>query len=371
MVLKRLIAIVGLMCLALMTWGEPGKPADKKLATPSSGGAAPLSEPQTITPKSFVAVGKAVSPAVVNISVIVEKDGRRGQGAGTGFIVDKKAGYVMTNAHVVNGAVEGGITVVLIDKRELAVKVIGIDEAADVAVIQITSPPADLVQAALGDSNKLEVGDWVVAIGNPSGLGHTLTTGVVSALREMEKDEDPIMELESKIQTDTAINPGNSGGPLINLRGEVIGINTSILSRSGGNQGLGFSIPINRARVLMNVLIKDGKVIRPYLGVAPSDITERLAKYYNYENRDAFLKALGLEKPVGVFISGVSPDSPAQKAGLKDGDIIIEIGKIKVESERQMARALGKLKDKIDSEIDMKVIRDSKEQTVSLKLEGK
>lgn len=364
------VTIILLAGMALVVWGEPAKPASKtpnKKAAPSS---VPLPESATLSPKSFVAVGKAVSPATVILFCIVERDGKAGQSTGTGFIVDKKKGYVLTNEHVVAGA--KSITIVLQDERELEAKIVGVDpRPSDVAVVQITNPPPDLAQVVMGDSNKVEVGEFVIAIGNPLNVGYSLTMGVVSALREMEKDEDPIMELESHIQTDVAINQGNSGGPLINLRGEVIGINSSIVSRTGGNwQGIGNSIPINRAKAIMEILIKDGQVRRPYLGVATDEINERLAKSYNYQNRKQFMQALKIQEPSGAFIRGVVPNSPAQTAGLREGDIIIEIEKTKVETPKHISRALGKVKDKPE-DVEIKIIRDGKEESIKLTLELK
>lgn len=371
--LKTAVLIILLAGMALIIWAEPAKPAakppEKKPAPPAPASSAPLAEPQTITPKTFIAIGKVVSPAVVNITVIVVQGGQRAQGVGTGSIVDKKKGYVLTNAHVIKGA--ESITVVLQDKRELQATLVGSDEPADIAVIQITNPPADIPQVTLGDSNKLEAGEFAIAIGNPLGLGHNLTVGVVSALIEIEKDEDYIMEMSSFIQTDATLNPGNSGGPLINLRGEVIGVNTLII-QSGGRvgQGINRSIPINRARALMEVLIKEGKVARPYLGIATADINERLARLYHYPDCAAFLKELGIDKPAGAFVQSVVPNSPAQTAGFREGDIIIEIGKTKVETPKHISRALGKVKDKPE-DVDIKIIRDGKEQVVKITLEVK
>ncbi|MFA5794799.1 MAG: trypsin-like peptidase domain-containing protein [Candidatus Brocadiia bacterium] len=362
--------ILGLLLAGLVfgIWFEAIKPAgagapEKKVAVPS----VPLPDSGTLTPKSFVTVGRAVSPATVILFCIVKRDGKTGQSTGTGFIVDKKKGYVLTNEHVVAEA--ESITVVLQDERELEAKVVGVDpRPSDVAVVQITNPPPDLSQAVLGDSNKVEVGEFVVAIGNPLNVGYSLTMGVVSALREMEKDEDPIMELESHIQTDVAINQGNSGGPLINLRGEVVGINSSIVSRTGGNwQGIGNSIPINRAKAIMELLIRDGQVRRPYLGAVTAEINERLAKAYNHDNRDKFMQELKIQKPNGAFIRGVEPDSPAAEAGLREGDIIVEIGKFKIESPKMMLRALGKVKDRPDN-VEVKIIREGQEQSVAVNI---
>ncbi len=227
----------------------------------------------------------------------------RQMGAGSGFIVSPD-GYILTNNHVVGKADK--IIVKLADGRQFRAKVVGTDPQSDIAVIKIDAK--DLPVLPLGDSDKIEVGEWVLAIGNPFGLTQTVTVGIVSA---KGRSGIGITDYEDFIQTDAAINPGNSGGPLVNLRGEAIGINTAIFSRSGGYMGIGFAIPANMAKVIMNQLIKTGKVTRGWLGVVIQDLTEDLARSF------------GLKEPEGALVTEVARNSPAAKAGLRQGDVII------------------------------------------------
>ena len=223
---------------------------------------------------------------------------------GSGFIISPD-GLIMTNNHVVGGADK--VTVRLHDGREFTAKVVGTDPPTDVAVIKIDAN--DLPVAQLGDSDKLEVGDWVLAIGNPFGLSHTLTAGIVSA---KGRSGIGLADYENFIQTDAAINPGNSGGPLVNLDGQVVGINTAIFSRSGGYMGIGFAIPINMAKQIRDQLVENGTVTRGQLGVYIQDLTDDLAQSF------------GLKDSKGILISKVIEDSPAAKAGLKQGDIVLK-----------------------------------------------
>jgi len=268
---------------------------------------------------SLAPMVKRISPAVVNIATrgtIKEQPGRNPllddpffrrffdsppdakprerqfQSAGSGVIVDAKNGYIITNHHVVENASE--ITITLLDNRTFSAKVIGTDEGADIAVLQAKQP--NLVAIALGDSTRLEVGDYVVAIGNPFGLQHTVTAGIVSALGRTGINPDGY---EDFIQTDASINPGNSGGALVNLRGELVGINSAILSRSGGNIGIGFAIPVNMARGVMDQLIKYGQVKRGVLGVNIYNVTPDIAKEF------------GLTESSGALVAGVAPGSAA------------------------------------------------------------
>lgn len=231
---------------------------------------------------------------------------------GSGFFVTAD-GYVMTNAHVVKGADK--ITVVLNDGRELDASLVGSDPHTDVAVVKVEGKDFPFVH--FGNSDEMEIGEWVVAIGSPFQLEASLTVGVVSA---KGRQNLRITDLEDFIQTDAAINPGNSGGPLLNLNSEVIGINTAIVSRSGGYMGIGFAIPSNMARQIKDQLIDKGSVIRGFLGVSLQPIDKDIADAFN------------LSKPEGALISEVVKDSPADKAGLKQGDIIVEYNKIIVKS---------------------------------------
>jgi len=227
------------------------------------------------------------------------------EGQGSGFIITSD-GYVLTNNHVVGEADK--IQVRLADGREFAAKRIGTDPQSDVAVIKIEA--ANLPTLPLGDSDRLNVGEWVLAIGNPFGLSHTVTAGIISA---KGRNRMGLAEYEDFLQTDAAINPGNSGGPLINLDGEVVGINTAIFSRTGGSLGIGFAIPINMAKAIYEQIIKHGSVTRGYLGVFIQDLTPDLAE--SFGSRD--LK--------GILVSETIKDSPAEKAGIKRGDVIVEL----------------------------------------------
>lgn len=235
---------------------------------------------------------------------------RRAQGQGSGFVfrvesaVGRDKAYLLTNNHVVEGA--DSITVTFNDGREFDAEITGTDPQSDVAVIEIEGD--NLPAISLGDSSDLEVGEWVVAIGNPFGLSHSLTVGVVSALG---RNSLGISDYEDFIQTDAAINPGNSGGPLVNLDGEVIGINTAIASRNGGYMGIGFAIPSNLASNIADQLISSGEVSRGYLGIVIQDLSPDLARSF------------ALDSTRGILVADVSPDSPAAQAGVQQGDVIV------------------------------------------------
>jgi S1-C subfamily serine protease len=257
-------------------------------------------------PVSFVTeVYKRVGPSVVNITTVQYAYDffRRPipqEGIGSGVIIDSK-GYIITNNHVIEGATE--INVILADGTEVAGKLIGADPGTDLALVKIEAPEGVKVKAAvLGDSDNLEVGEWVVAVGNPLGLDQTVTVGVVSALKRsiMSAAGIPITDL---IQTDAAINPGNSGGPLLNAVGQVIGINTAIVSRSGGSEGIGLAIPIKTAKGILDELITKGRVVRPWLGVEVQEVYPLMARRY------------GLPTDKGLLITAVYNNSPAQAAG--------------------------------------------------------
>lgn len=254
---------------------------------------------------------------------------------GSGFIVSAD-GYVLTNAHVIKGADK--ITVALHDGRELDATIIGSDPHTDVAVVKIDGK--DLPFVKLGDSDQMEIGEWVVAIGSPFQLEASLTVGVISA---KGRQNLKITDLEDFIQTDAAINPGNSGGPLLNLDSEVIGINTAIVSRSGGYMGIGFAIPSNMVKNVMNQIINNGVVTRGFLGVSLQPVDRDIADSFN------------LDKAEGALISDVSKDSPADKAGLKQGDIIIEYNGTTVKSLGGFRNDISLMKP--GSTIQLKVIR--------------
>jgi len=231
---------------------------------------------------------------------------QRERGLGSGVIVSPD-GYILTNNHVIDGATD--VKVTLSDKREYKARVVGADPKTDIAVLRIDA--TDLPAIVIGDSAKIQIGDYALAVGNPFGVGKTVTMGIVSATGRSNLG---IEDYEDFIQTDAPINPGNSGGALINDRGELIGINTAIIAHgSEGNQGIGFAVPVNLARTVMDEILKTGKVTRAYLGILPQDVTPAIAK------------AFGVKESTGALIGQVTANSPAQKSGLQNGDIILEL----------------------------------------------
>jgi serine protease Do/serine protease DegQ len=261
------------------------------------------------------------------------------QSAGSGVIFDARSGYIVTNAHVVENASE--ITVTLQDGRDLKAEIVGSDTPSDVAVLKVK--PDGLTQIPLGDSAKVEVGDFVVAIGNPFGLQHTVTSGIISGLSRSGINPDGY---EDFIQTDASINPGNSGGALVNLRGELIGINTAILSRSGGNIGIGFAIPVNMARSVMEQLIRYGSVKRGQLGVSMYTVTPDIAH------------SLGLPSAVGALVSQVVEGSPADHAGIRTGDVITSVNGQPVKSNSELRNTIGLLR--VGDKVEIGLLRDGK-----------
>ena len=247
-----------------------------------------------------------------------EDDEPQQRGVGSGFILSAD-GYVMTNAHVVDGADE--VLVTLTDKRELKARLVGADRRTDVAVVKVDA--SDLPYVKIGDANRLKVGEWVVAIGSPFGLENTVTAGIVSAKQRDTGDYLPF------IQTDVAINPGNSGGPLLNLRGEVVGINSQIYSRSGGFMGISFAIPIDEAIRVADQLRSNGRVIRGRIGVEITQVTKDVAE------------AIGLGRPIGALVRNVQSDGPADKAGVEAGDIIVQVDGKPVEKSGDLPRIIG------------------------------
>jgi serine protease Do len=241
------------------------------------------------------------------------------QGAGSGFVIDPR-GHILTNNHVVQGAFE--IRVRFNDGRTLYGEVLGTDPLTDVGLIKLKNPPSNLPVLPLGDSDAIKVGDWVVAIGNPFGLASSVSAGIISA----KAREIGATQYDDFLQTDAAINPGNSGGPLFNLRGEVIGINTAIVS---GGSGIGFAVPSNLAKEIVSQLEKNGKVTRGYVGATLQSLTPELAK------------ALNVQATSGAIVNDVSPGSPGEKAGLKQDDIVVSIDGKKVESGAGLARTIA------------------------------
>jgi len=269
---------------------------------------------------------------------------RQTQGIGSGVIIDAKKGYIMTNNHVIANA--HTIFVTLKNKRKLKAKLIGTDPETDIAVLQVDSK--NLTAMTLGNSDNLQVGDFVVAIGNPFGLSQTVTSGMVSALGRTNLG---IEDYENFIQTDASINPGNSGGALIDLRGHLIGINSAILAPSGGNVGIGFAIPINMAKKVMDQLLKHGEIKRGLLGVQIQDLTSDLAK------------AMGVSNTHGALVSKVTPDSAADKAGIKAGDVITAINGKKITGSSALRTNIG-LK-RVGEKVDIDLVRNKQAMMVT------
>jgi len=266
------------------------------------------------------------------------------QGIGSGVITTPD-GYILTNNHVVDGADE--VKVALQDGREFDAKVVGRDPKTDVAVLKVKAEKLPAITIA--DSDKVEVGDFVLAIGNPFGIGQTVTSGIVSATGRAGAIG---LDYEDFIQTDAAINPGNSGGALVDAEGRLIGINTAILSRSGGNQGIGFAIPSNLARDVMESIVEDGKVTRGYLGIAIQDVNPALAK------------AFDIKEAKGALVSDITPNSPAAKAGLKAGDVIVEFNGKQVIDSRRLGLEVARIRP--GTEVPLKIDRNGSSKTLQV-----
>ena len=268
------------------------------------------------------------------------------RGLGTGVIVSSD-GYVLTNNHVVEGADE--VNVNLSDDRSFRAEVVGMDDKSDIAVLKIDA--GNLVPANLGDSDAMQVGEWVLAVGSPFGLAQTVTAGIVSAKGRADMG---ITDYEDFIQTDAAINPGNSGGPLVNLRGEVVGINTAIASRTGGYMGVGFAIPSNMARNVMDSIIENGAVERGFLGAGIQDLNEDLAASFGYD------------KTEGVLIGDIVPDGPAAKAGLQPGDIVVEFNHKATHKAHQLRNAVAETSP--GTRTPLTVIRNGKSMRIDVEV---
>lgn len=326
------------------------------------------------TGRAFVSIAKVVTPAVVNISterVIERREGmgdnpfhwffdddtferffqmpeqRRSRGLGSGVIISSD-GYILTNNHVIREADK--LTVRLSDEREFEAEIIGADEQTDLAVIRIKGDNLPTVE--MGDSDQLEVGEWVVAIGNPFGLSETVTAGIVSA---KGRNALGLAEYEDFIQTDAAINPGNSGGALVNIRGELIGINTAIETRSGGFQGVGFAIPINMANYIMEKLISHGEVTRGWLGVQIQDVED-----------DAMMEQFNLDSKDGVIVADLFPGNPASEAGMQRGDVIIRFDGKKITDTQQLRNIVAATQ--VGKDVEVVVMRDGDRETLTITL---
>lgn len=321
------------------------------------------------TSKAFSEIVTAVSPTVVNISTtkVVKRDQGpffddpfydffnpfhdfnaprkwKEKSLGSGVIVSAD-GYIITNNHVVDKSDE--IKVTLIDRRTFKGAIVGADPKTDVAILKIDAD--NLLPLTWGDSDKLQVGEFVLAIGSPYGLNNTVTMGIISAVGRANVG---IADYEDFIQTDAAINPGNSGGPLVNIRGELIGINTAIFSRTGGYQGIGFAVPSNMVRLIMDQLIQQGKVTRGWVGVTIQELTPELASEF------------GLKRSNGALVSDIAKDSPAAKAGVLRGDIILEFNGKEVKDVSSLRNMVAQSKS--GTEISMKILRSGKEFTVKI-----
>ena len=272
---------------------------------------------------------------------------QREQGLGSGVIVSPE-GYLLTNNHVIDGATD--IRVTLADQREFRARVVGADPKTDIAVLKIDA--SNLPTIVVGDSSKVQVGDYALAVGNPFGVGQTVTMGIVSATGRTNLG---IEDYEDFIQTDAPINPGNSGGALVNDRGELVGINTAIIAHgSEGNQGIGFAVPVNLARVVMDQLLKDGKVTRAYLGIVPQNVTPAIAK------------AFGESEPRGALVADVSPSSPAERAGIERGDIILELNGKPVLDSNQLRMNVSMMHP--EAKVNLKVFRQGAEREITVSL---
>ncbi len=269
------------------------------------------------------------------------------EAAGSGVIVDARHGYIMTNAHVVDHAT--GITVTLQDGRRLKATFVGTDPPSDIAVVKVDAH--GLAQIRLGNSARLQVGDFVVAIGNPFGLPLSATAGIVSGLKRSGLSPN---DYEDYIQTDASINPGNSGGALVDLRGDLVGINTAILSGSGDNIGIGFAIPVNTAERVMRQLIEYGAVKRGQMGVSVYAVTPEMAR------------SLGLRKAIGGLVAQVVPGSPAAKAGIRTGDVITSVDGRRIRSNADLRNAIGFLR--VGDDVGVELLHDGRPERRSLAL---
>ncbi len=365
-VLLTLVAIVAGMVLA--TGFDFSKETSASSPTPT-----------VMVPSSFTETANAVSPAVVNIRTekVIKGGGPtfrhfqspfgkddpfhdfferffgdtprrefKERSLGSGFVIDKE-GHIVTNNHVVENADK--IKVKLKNGKEYNAEIVGRDPKTDIALVKAEGLK-DNETVKLGDSDDLKVGEWVVAIGSPFGLEHTVTAGIVSAKGRVIGSGP----YDDFIQTDASINPGNSGGPLVNMNGQVVGINTAIVSRGGGNVGIGFAIPVNLARGIIEQLKTSGSVTRGWLGVSIQDITPELAEYY------------GLKDSTGAFVGEVFKGDPADKAGIKAKDVIIAVDGKEIKNSRDLSRTIAEVP--VGKKITVKVLRDGKERTFRIKV---
>ena len=367
-----LVSLVGLLSLLMGVGIGSGIEHVYMISRPAQAASYPATTAQGLP--DFVSLVNKVGPAVVNVSTTqmrktaeempnpfggadpfndfwqrffggrMPRGPQRQRGLGSGFIIDRD-GTILTNYHVVDGAEK--VVVTLSDGKSFDAKVLGRDQKTDIAIVKIDAGH-ELPVATIGDSDQLQVGEWVIAIGNPFGLDHTVTSGIVSA-KGRQIGAGPY---DSFIQTDASINPGNSGGPLLNMRGEVVGINTAIFSQSGGNIGIGFAIPSNLVKGLVPQLKDKGKVVRGYLGTVIQRITPELAD------------TLGLKSPRGALVAETSKDGPAERAGIRAGDVIVEFNGKEVKDSTDLPLQVASVPP--GKTVQMKILRDSKEMSLPI-----
>jgi serine protease Do len=360
------------LLLLVLLVGCSGKQEQPPLPDPEPADAAPVTPPLDTSaqcaPASFADAVKKVRDIVVNVSTaqVVSTGSGLGfpfdqfmnpyggskkqvrQGLGTGFILDAKQGLVVTNNHVIDNASQ--IIVQLADRREFPAGVVGRDALLDIAILRIPEPAT--AQAQLGDSDALEVGDWVIAIGNPLGLANTVTAGVVSAKGRSSWDmRGEIPGYADFIQTDASINPGNSGGPLLDTQGRVVGINTAIVK---GGQGIGFAIPVNMLKEVRSQLIDNGRITRSWMGILISPVDDSTAK------------KLGMSAPHGALVGDVVAGGPAHQAGFQPGDVIVEFGGKKIDDGGNLPWIIARTE--AGSPVRVKILRGGKEHDVDVVL---
>ncbi|THJ23533.1 MAG: DegQ family serine endoprotease [Nitrospira sp. CG24E] len=371
--------VIGVVVASNMGWLPTGAAGPEPIPNPIVRPVATAPQPPMAggDGKNFVEIAKSVKPAVVNIAAtrtgkagdnphssplddpffrkffgdeFLKRDAPHQQrepkerGQGSGVIVESN-GLIITNNHVVNKADD--IRVFLSDKREFKGKLIGTDAKTDIAIVKIEA--TGLATIPWADSDQLEVGEYVLAVGSPFGLTQTVTMGIVSAVGRASMG---IAEYEDFIQTDAAINPGNSGGALVNVRGELVGINTAIFSQSGGSMGIGFAVPSNLSRAVMDQLVRTGKVVRGWLGVSIQDLTPELASQF------------GIIDTKGVLVSDVLAESPAKKAGFERADVIVEYDGKSMDSPTHLRNAVAQTP--IGKKVSVKMIRDKKPKTIEV-----
>ena len=346
-----------LLCAAALSSAAGCDGGDKE--APSWGMSAAHAQAPGSNPNLISDVAERSLPSVVHIATATAMrralpfggsgdEAIQPQGLGSGVIISKD-GLVLTNNHVVQSA--DRIQVSLSDGRSMEATVIGLDPKSDLAVLRLKGDVRNIKPIKLGNSADLRLGEFVLAIGNPFGLSGSVTLGIVSAKGRANVG---IVDYEDFIQTDAAINPGNSGGALVNMKGELVGINTAIMSRSGGYQGIGFAIPTNMAEPIMKALIKDGKVRRGWLGVSIEDVTPELAR------------SIGLKEATGVRIRGIQPGSPAAKAGLRVGDVILSVKGTSVDTSSRLRNLVALIG--ADKSTSFSVFRDGQTTNVDAKL---